>query len=101
MVNSSKDWNIGLAKELLDLDFSAQFIIAALDEGATLQDALAKVIRLYGINEFAKVAKMASPNIIRAINSRHNPTQKTLCHLLKPFGLTISVRPKYFDPETA
>ncbi|MEI6806069.1 MAG: hypothetical protein WCK49_06135 [Myxococcaceae bacterium] len=94
MVKRSKDWNARLAKDLQDFDFAAQFIMAALEEGATLQEALGKVIRLYGIHEFSAVAKIASPNILRAINTRHNPTQKTLCHLLKPFGLTISVRPE-------
>ncbi|MEI6790543.1 MAG: hypothetical protein WCK42_05120 [Myxococcaceae bacterium] len=101
MVKRSKDWNAGLAKDLRDFEFAAQFIIATIEEGASLQEALGKVIRLYGIHEFSEVAKMASPNIIRAINTRYNPTQKTLCLLLKPFGLTISVRPEYFAREPA
>ena len=28
---------------------------------------------------------MASPNVLRAINPRHNPTQDTLNRLLRPF----------------
>ncbi len=34
---------------------------------------------------------MASPNVLRAINPRHDPTQETLNRLLKPFGLKLSV----------
>lgn len=30
---------------------------------------------------------MASPNVLRATNPRHNPTQDTLNRLLKPFRL--------------
>ena len=101
MANRSKDWNAGLAEDLKDLDFAAEFIVAAIEEGATIQEALAKVIRLYGIIEFAKIAKMASPNVIRAINPRHNPTQETLTRLLRPFRLSIGVRPAYFEKENA
>ncbi len=36
---------------------------------------------------------MASPNLLRAINPRHNPTQETLNRLLRPFGLKLSVAP--------
>jgi DNA-binding phage protein len=36
---------------------------------------------------------MASPNVLRAINPRHNPTQATLDRLLKPFGLRLSLAP--------
>lgn len=93
MANRSKDWNESLAKELRDLDFAAEFIMASIEEGATIQEALTKVIRLYGVIEFAKLANMASPNVIRSINPRYNPTQQTLNRLLQPFGLIIGVRP--------
>ena len=43
--------------------------------------------------EFAGKAKMPSPNVLRSINRRHNPTQKTLEQLLKPFGLKLTVAP--------
>jgi DNA-binding phage protein len=36
---------------------------------------------------------MASPNVVRAINPRHNPTQDTLNRLLKPFKLRLSLAP--------
>ena len=34
-----------------------------------------------------------SPNVLRAINPRHNPTQDTLNRLLKPFKLRLSLAP--------
>jgi len=34
---------------------------------------------------------MPSPNLLRAINPKHNPTQETLECLLKPFGLRIGL----------
>lgn len=38
--------------------------------------ALAKVIRAMGVKEFAAKVGMASPNLLRALNPRHNPTQE-------------------------
>ncbi len=93
MAKRSKDWNEGLAKDLQDLDFAREFLLASLEEGISIQAALGKVIRAMGVKEFSKKTKIASPNILRAINPRHNPTQDTLNRLLKPFGLMLTVAP--------
>lgn len=53
--------------------------------------ALAKVVRAMGVKEFAAEVRMASPNLVRAINPRHNPTQATLNRLLKPFKLRLTL----------
>jgi DNA-binding phage protein len=55
--------------------------------------ALRKVIRAMGVKEFAAKVRMASPNVLRAINPGHNPTQDTLNRLLKPFRLRLSLAP--------
>ncbi len=93
MARRSKDWNEGLAKDLQDPEFSREFLLAALDEGVPIQVALGKVVRAYGVKEFSKKTKIASSNLLRAINPRHNPTQETLNRLLKPFGLMVAVMP--------
>jgi DNA-binding phage protein len=87
----SRDWNEDLAKELRDPEFARGFLIAALDEGIPLQAALAKVIRAIGIKEFAARIEVASPNVLRALNPRHNPTPATINRLLKPFGLRLGL----------
>jgi DNA-binding phage protein len=89
----SGDWDVGLAKDLRDLAFAREFLLAAIDEGVDLQVALGKVIRAMGVKEFAARVRMASPNVLRAINPRHNPTQDTLNRLLKPFKLRLSLAP--------
>ena len=43
--------------------------------------------------EFARRSKIASSNIIRAIDPRHNPTQATLNRLLRPFDLMLTIAP--------
>ena len=61
------------------------------EEGLSLQVVLGKVVRAYGVKEFAKKIKMAGPNLVRAIDPKHNPTQETINRLLRPFGLRLTV----------
>ena len=91
MARRSRDWNRGLAKDLRDSNFAREFLLAAIDEGVSVQLALGKVIRAMGVTEFATKVRMASPNVLRAINPRHNPTQETLNRLLRPFRLRLSL----------
>jgi len=93
MARRSKDWNEGLAEDLRNTDFARGFLLAAVDEGVPLQQALDKVIRAMGVKEFSAKVRMKSPNVLRAINPRHNPTQSTLTRLLRPFRLRLSLAP--------
>ena len=93
MARRSKDWNVGLAADLADPAFARAFLLAAIDEGVQLSVAVAKVVRAIGVKEFADRIGMASPNLLRAIHPRHNPTQETLNRLLHPFGLKLSLAP--------
>ncbi len=93
MARRTKDWNEGLAKDLKNPQFAREFLLAAIDEGISLQHALGKVIRAMGVKEFAAKVGMESPNLLRVINPRHNPTQATINRLLNPFGLKLSLVP--------
>jgi DNA-binding phage protein len=93
MARRAKDWNEGLAHDLKNPEFAREFLLAAVDEGVSLQHALGKVIRAIGVKEFAAKIRMESPNLLRAINPRHNPTQATIDRLLNPFGLKLSLAP--------
>jgi DNA-binding phage protein len=89
----SREWEAGLSQDLRDPAFAREFLLAAIDEGVAVQVALGKVVRAMGVKEFAATVHMASPNVLRAINPRHNPTQQTLDRLLKPFGLRLTLAP--------
>jgi DNA-binding phage protein len=91
MARRSKNWNPGLAQSLRDPDFARGFLLAAIEDGVPLQTALGKVVRATGVKEFAAQVGMASPNLLRAIHPRHNPTQATLDRLLRPFRLRLSL----------
>jgi DNA-binding phage protein len=93
MARRSENWNVGLARDLEDPAFARAFLLAAVNEGVPVQVALGKVIRAMGVKEFAERVRMASPNVLRAINPRHNPTQDTLNRLLRPFKLRLTVAP--------
>ena len=93
MARRSVSWNVGLAKDLRNKTFAQKFIKYSLEEGISLQVVLGKVIRLYGVKEFSAKIKMPAPNVLRAINPKHNPTISTLNRLLHPFSLEISVVP--------
>ena len=93
MPRRSKDWNAGLAADLQDPAFAGAFLLAAIEDGVPVQRALGKVIRAMGVKEFATKVHMASPNVLRAIDPQHNPTQATLDRLLRPFQLKLSVAP--------
>jgi DNA-binding phage protein len=74
MTRRSRDWNEGLAQDLKDPAFAREFLLAAIEEGIALNQALGKVIRAIGVKEFSLKTGMASPNLLRAIHPRHNPT---------------------------
>ena len=91
MARRSRDWNSELAEDLKNPAFAREFLLAASEDGVPVQQALAKVIRATGVKEFGASVGMASPNVLRAIHPRHNPTQETLNRLLKPFRLRLSL----------
>ena len=93
MARRTEDWNEGLARDLRNPEFAREFLMAAIEEGISLQHALGKVVRAMGVKEFAAKVGMESPNLLRAINPRHNPTQATINRLLNPFGLKLGLAP--------
>lgn len=51
--NRSVDWNEGLAEDLRDREFAREFLLAAVEDDISIQVVLGKVIRAYGVKEFA------------------------------------------------
>jgi len=88
----SEDWNIELAKKLRNKRFAREFLLASMDEGIPIQEVLKKIVIAYGLTEFAKMVEMAPPNVLRAVDLRHNPTRVTLDALVRPFGLMLGLQ---------
>ena len=94
MVRRSVAYDFGVAEYLQNPERARGLFTTAMEEeGLPLQVVLGTMIRAMGVKEFAAKAGMAAPNVLRAINRRHNPTQETLDRLLKPFGLRIGITP--------
>jgi len=93
MPTRSSDWSEGVSQELKDMDYAQSFLLALLEEGDDLQTALGRLIRLYGVKEYAQQAKMEESAIQRAINPNHNPTKGTLEKILAPLKLSLGVKP--------
>ena len=93
MPTRSREWNEGMSKELKDLNYARVFLSELLDEGDDLQTALSRLIRLYGVKEYARLVKMESPAVQRAMDPKHNPTKLTLEKLLAPLKLELGVKP--------
>lgn len=93
MPTRSSDWNEKMAKSLKNTEYAKNFLLGLLDEGDDLQTALGRLIRLYGVKEYAALVKLDQPAIQRAINPEHNPTKKTLEKLLTPLKLSLGAKP--------
>ena len=92
MKKLSEDWNIELSKKLKNKRFAREFLLASMDEGIPIQEVLKKIVNAYGLSEFAQMVDMAPPNVLRAVNLKHNPTRITLDALIKPFGLMLGLQ---------
>ena len=77
-----------------NLGSAREFLSELLSEGDDLQAALGRLIRLYGVKEYALLVKMEPPAVQRAISPEHNPTKQTLEKLLAPLKLELGVKPK-------
>lgn len=93
MPTRSSDWNEEISRDLHDVQYAQVFLLELLDEGDDLQTALGRLIRLYGVKEYARLIKMEESAVQRAINPNHNPTKSTLEKLLSPLKLSLGVRP--------
>ena len=79
-------------RDLRDPEFAREFLLGAVEEGIPVQVALGKVICATGVKEFAAKVRMASPNLLRAIDLRYDPTQGTLNRLLRSLKLRLTLR---------
>jgi len=92
MALRSRNWDKSLAKRLKNKEYASEYLLGLIEEGESLQGALAILIKSYGVTEYSVLSGIQESNIHRAIDPAHNPTQKTLESLLKPLGLCLSAK---------
>ena len=94
MAKRSEDWSEGLAQQLRDTEVAREFMLAWIEEGETLREALARTVRAYGVTEFAKDAHLPVSNVSRALRSDYNPGHNLLSQMLAVLGLELSAQPR-------
>ena len=93
MVRRAKDWDEHMLEDLNDPAFASELMLAGVENGMTLRQALGDIIRGIGVKEFASKVGMPGPHVVRAVDPTHNPTEETLERLLRPFGLRLGLTP--------
>ena len=85
-----------LAKKLLDPDFAAHFLAAAISEGDEefLHEALAKVIKAHGATRVSEDAGIARQALYKMISGEGNPSFKNVNKLLEAVGLELTIKSK-------
>lgn len=85
-----------LNRKLLNPDFAADFLAAAMDENDEefLTEALARVVKIHGASKVADEAGIARQAVYKMLSSEGNPSFKNVSKLLEAVGLELTVRPK-------
>lgn len=86
-----------LKVQLLDPDFAAVYLAAALDEGDEhfLVEALAEVIKIHGVSKIASEAGIARQALYKMLSSEGNPSFKNVSKLLDVLGLEMTIQSKH------
>jgi probable addiction module antidote protein len=85
-----------LSNELLDADFAAEYIVAALEENDAdfLNQALAEVVKAHGISDLSEETGIARQAIYAMTSKKGNPTLQNMNKILNAIGLELTVRSK-------
>lgn len=85
-----------LERKLLNSDFAADFLAAAIaeDDEEFLSEALAKVIKAHGATRVAEESGIARQALYKMLSTEGNPSFKNVNKLLEAVGLELTVKKK-------
>lgn len=96
MTKPSTTYDIGLHEDLRNPAEAAEYLTAALEDGA--QDvflmALRDVARTHGLTRIARETALNRENMYRILSEEGNPRLSSLKTLLDSLELRISIEPK-------
>lgn len=92
----SRDWEESLSKDLQqDQDARKLFFLALIDEGYDWREALSKLIKIIGVNEYAALTDgMKASNLLNQLKPEANITLNTLVKITNPLGIEMTFRDK-------
>jgi len=90
------DFDEQLKGDLKDPEIAAHFINASVEENDShyLKVALGKVVRIHGLTEISKMAKLNRESIYKMLGPDSNPSFVNIIEILDACGLKITVQPK-------
>lgn len=85
-----------LEEELLDSDFAANYLAAALEDGdeAFLTQALSEIIKAHGASKISARTGIARQALYKMVSSEGNPSFKNIYKLLDAVGLEMTIQSK-------
>ncbi len=94
MARRHKDWEEGLAEDLKQSkENRKEFFLALLEEGYSWREAINKIVKLIGVNEYVElIGDMKASNLLNQLKEDSNITIRTLDKITKPLGIELTFR---------
>lgn len=85
-----------LEQDLLNPDFAAEYLAAALEENDEkfLTQALAQLVRIHGSSRVAEETGIARQALYKMFSSEGNPSYKNISKILDVMGMEFTIQPK-------
>lgn len=99
MARRAKDWEEDLSIDLqTSLEARKHFYLGLLEEKYDWREALLKIIKLIGVNEYAEmIGDMKPSNLLNQLKPESNPTLSTLIKITRPLGIELTFKDKLED----
>lgn len=99
MARRAKDWEENLSIDLRSsIEARKYFYLGLLEEKYDWREALLKIIKLIGVNEYAEmVGDMKPSNLLNQLKAESNPTLNTLVKIIRPLGIELTFKDKLED----
>lgn len=96
MARRAKDWEEDLSIDLRSsVEARKYFYLSLLEEKYDWREALLKIIKLIGVNEYAQMVGDIKPsNLLNQLKAESNPTLNTLIKITGPLGLELTFKDK-------
>jgi DNA-binding phage protein len=94
MARRYKDWEQGLSDDLKQsVENRKEFFLALLEENYSWREAINKIIKVIGVNEYAElIGDMKASNLLNQLKEESNITIKTLYRITKPLGIELTFK---------
>ena len=99
MARRSKDWEQSLSEDLrASVEARKQFFLSLLDENYTWREALNRIIKIIGVNEYADLVGDIQPsNLLNQLKPESNLTLSTLTRITAPLDIEVTFKDRVRD----